>query len=300
MMVNQSFQAWIAESSLRVHEGLVTYLEKTRYPATKLQEAMCYATLSGGKRIRPLLIYATGKIFDAPLENCDLAAIAVELVHSYSLVHDDLPAMDNAPLRRGKLSCFKAFGEDLAILAGDALLTLAFEVLASHAAPLSTEARLQMVQILSRASGPSGMVSGQTLDIANTAQTPFSEKPLVQLYQLKTGALIEACISLGLAAAPATNLKQKKALEKYAENISLAFQIQDDLLDIEGIKEDLGKPTGLDEAHEKVTYPRLVGLENAKRRVETLFQQAFEALEPLGPETDFLRQLTEYVGKRDR
>lgn len=293
-----SFQSWIADSSQRIHEGLLYYLENRRYPAPKLQESMAYAVLNGGKRIRPLLIYATGKIFAAPLENLDLAALAIEFIHSYSLVHDDLPAMDNAALRRGKPSCFKAFGEDLAILTGDALQTLAFEVLATHPAPLSAAKRLEMVQILSRASGPSGMVSGQTLDILNTSAIRLSEQDLTQLYRLKTGVLIEASIRLGLAGSSVKSTKDKKALESFAENISLGFQIQDDLLDLEGQPEAIGKPTGLDQTHEKTTYPLLVGLEAAKMKVERLFQHAFQALEPLGSKADFLRQLTDAVRKR--
>lgn len=294
-----SFQSWIANRSLRVHQGLAYYLKEVSYPATQLQESMAYAALSGGKRVRPLLIYATGTIFDTALENLDLAAIAIELIHSYSLVHDDLPAMDNAEWRRGKLTCYKAFGEDLAILAGDALQTLAFEVLTSHPAPLSAAKRIRMVQILSRASGPSGMVSGQTLDILNTAKARLTEKALIQLYQLKTGALIEASIHLGLVASSIKNKQHKEALENYAKNISLGFQIQDDILDIEGKKEATGKSTGLDETLQKTTYPALIGLEAAKQKVERLFQQAFLALEPLGPNAGFLRQLTEYIGKRN-
>ncbi len=294
-----SFQAWIAACSERMHQGLVYYLEEISYPAPKLQNSMAYAALSGGKRLRPLLIYATGAIFDTPLENLDLAALAIELIHSYSLIHDDLPAMDNAEWRRGKLACHKAYGEDLAILAGDALQTLSFEILASHPAPLSAAKRLQMVQILSRASGPSGMVGGQTLDILNTDQVRLSEKELALLYQLKTGALLEASIHLGLVASAVRRSKDKKALESYAGNMSLAFQIQDDILDIEGNKEVTGKSSGLDLMQEKMTYPQLIGLQAAKRKVEYLFQQAFLALESLGTKAAFLRQLTEYIGKRE-
>ena len=295
-----SFQKWIAASSLRVHQGLVHYLEGISYPAPKLQETMAYAALNGGKRIRPLLIYATGKIFDAPLDNLDLAAIAIELIHSYSLVHDDLPAMDNAEWRRGKLSCFKAYGEDLAILAGDALQALAFEVLVDHAAPLLAEERLAMVQILSRASGPAGMVSGQTLDIFNTPLAKPTEKSLSLLYQLKTGALIQASIRLGMIAASLKEASLQSALEKYADSISLGFQIQDDILDIEGQQEAIGKSTQLDQTLEKITYPLLVGLEKAKERVKYLFAQAFKALEAFGPEADFLRELTHKIGKREK
>lgn len=294
-----SFQAWVAASSLRIHEGLLYYLENIRYPAPSLQESMAYAALSGGKRIRSLLTYATGYIFEAALESLDLAAIALELIHSYSLVHDDLPAMDNADWRRGKPSCFKAFGEPLAILAGDALQALAFEVIAVHPAPLRPAKRLAMIQILSRASGPSGMVSGQVLDILNANGQKISEKKLIQLYQLKTGALLEASIHLGLCASSIRKTSDRKALESYAQNISLGFQIQDDLLDLEGEPEKMGKSTGQDAQLQKATYPLLMGREAAREKVEGLFHEAVRALEPLGARADFLRELTEYLKKRD-
>ncbi len=295
-----SFQAWIAEHSLRIHQGLVYYLENISYPAQKLQESMAYATLNGGKRVRSLLIYATGKIFAAPLENLDLAALAIECIHSYSLIHDDLPAMDNAKWRRGKLACHRAFGESLAILAGDALQPLAFEIIASHPAPLSATKRLRMVQILSRASGPSGLVSGQTWDLQNTDKLGLSENELIQLYQLKTGVLIEASIHLGLTAAAIKDRKLIKALEKYAKNLGLAFQIQDDILDLEKNEEETGKSTGLDQKNQKTSYPLLVGLDAAKKKVSYLFDHAFQALDCLGQKADFLRQLTEYVAKREK
>lgn len=295
-----SFETWMADCSARIQQGLSYYLEKCNYPAPKLQEAMAYASLSGGKQLRPLLIYATGKVFEVPLESLDVAAYAVELIHSYSLVHDDLPAMDNATWRRGKPSCYKAFGEDIAILAGDALQALAFDIIASHQAPLSAQKRLKMVQILSRASGPLGMVSGQALDILNTAERTSSESALRQMYQLKTGALIQASIELGLAAAEQKTRKQEKALQIYAESISLGFQIQDDILDIEGQTEEIGKTSGLDAEQAKKTYPRLIGLEVAKQKVEHLFQNAFQALEFFDERAEVLRQLTVYMSSRKK
>jgi len=291
-------EAWMRDCIQRVNHGLTHYLNEIPHPAPKLQEAMAYALMNGGKRVRPLLVYATGQIFEAPLENLDLAAIAVELIHSYSLIHDDLPAMDNADWRRGKLSCHKVYGEDLAILAGDALQALAFEVLASYPATLPAESRLEMVQILSKASGPLGMVGGQTLDILNIAQTQLVEKDLIQLYQLKTGALLQASIHLGALAASLEDPEHEAALGAYAKNISLAFQIQDDILDIEGQSEQTGKPTGLDLG--KLTYPALLGLDQAKQKLSTLTQEAFQALIPYGEKADRLRKLTEYLAKRDR
>lgn len=296
----QSFETWLATSSQRFNQLLLSYLENLPTPSQPLAEAMAYACLNGGKRIRPLLVYATGSLFDTPLEKCDPAALSLELIHAYSLVHDDLPAMDNAETRRGKASCFKAFGEDLAILAGDALQTLAFESLSHFPAPLSAEQRLGMVQILSKASGLRGMAGGQALDILNNQAEAPSEAALCQLYRLKTGALIEASVAMALQASTLRDLKEESALLRFAENISLAFQIQDDLLDIEGDEADLGKPAGRDLSLQKRTYPALFGLAQAKEKAASLFQSAFEALEIFGPRAELLRQLSESIRNRKK
>ncbi len=299
MMMNNpsSFSEWVNKINNQFQRGLDHYLKAAKHPAPNLQEAMHYAVCTNGKRIRPLLVYAVGQIFEAPVENLEAGALAIELIHSYSLIHDDLPAMDNSEWRRGKPSCFKAFGEDIAILAGDALQTLAFEIIANHPASLTAEQRISMVQILSQASGAWGMAGGQALDILNT--TALTEKDLLQLYALKTGALLQASIRLGLIAANA-GLKESTVLEQYGKSISLAFQIQDDLLDIEGQKDKIGKPTGLDAELAKTTYPALMGIEQAKQKVRLLFAEAYSALEFLGPQAAMLKQLTDYVGKREK
>lgn len=267
------------------------YLIETSSPAPELQKAMAYAVLNGGKRIRPLLVYATGLALDANWENCDVPACALEFMHAYSLIHDDLPAMDNADLRRGKPSCHKAFNEALAILAGDALQPLAFEVLVSHTAPLRVEQRLLMVQILGHSSGMQGMVGGQTLDIEGT-------RDLEAMYQLKTGALLTACVKLGAAAANLQSSSTLAALEKYARNIGLAFQIQDDLLDFENA-EVTGKPQGLDAANEKMTYPALNGIARTRLKIEELFSEALSAVEVLGAKGEILREFAHcLMGRR--
>ncbi|MHB1948977.1 MAG: polyprenyl synthetase family protein [Gammaproteobacteria bacterium] len=266
------------------------YLIDTQSQAPELQKAMGYAVLNGGKRIRPLLVYATGLALDAPWENCDVPACALEFMHAYSLIHDDLPAMDNSDLRRGIPSCHKAFNEALAILAGDALQPLAFEVLASHPAPLRAEQRVLMIQNLSHASGMQGMAAGQTLDIEGT-------RALEEMYQLKTGALLTACVKLGAIAASLQNTTTLHALEKYARNIGLAFQIQDDLLDFENA-EMTGKPQGLDVANQKMTYPAIHGIAHTRLKIEELFSEALSAVEVLGAKSEILREFAHYLMQR--
>jgi farnesyl diphosphate synthase len=262
---------------------------------TPLQKAMHYAVLNGGKRIRPLLVYATGQALDAPLENIDLPACAVELIHSYSLIHDDLPAMDNADFRRGKPSCHRAFNEAIAILAGDALQPLAFEIIASHPARLSAEKRLQMINVLCHASGLHGMAAGQALDIAGIA----SLEALQHMHQLKTGALIEASIQLGLLAAEIAIDKETEALfNTFGKTIGLAFQIQDDLLDIESNMNITGKPQGIDYLNNKITYPTLLGLETTRTQIDTLFKHALEILKPLGSRAALLSELAQKLFER--
>lgn len=280
----------IQTSQTRIEKLFNYYLKDTHCPTPTLQEAMAYAVLNGGKRIRPLLVYATGYAFDAPLENCDVAACAIEFIHAYSLVHDDLPAMDNSDLRRGKPSCHKAFNEALAILAGDALQPLAFEVIASHKAKLSAEQRITMIKILSHASGMDGMVAGQTLDLAGTGA-------LLEMYNLKTGALLTASVTLGATAAHVTSPRILNALKKYAENIGLAFQIQDDLLDFENAA-TTGKPQGLDAANEKKTYPILFGIEKTREQIEELFTDALNAIEFIGEKAELLREIAQHLMHR--
>ena len=283
----------IKQCELRIARLFDFYLQKNTSPAPELQRAMYYAVSNGGKHLRPLLVYATGYIFDAPVENLDIPACAVELIHSYSLIHDDLPAMDNADLRRGKPACHKAFTEAIAILAGDALQPLAYEIIANHPGSLSATQRLAMISLLSHASGLDGMAAGQTLDIIGTHTLPALE----QMYALKTGALFKTSIQLGMLAA---NTQEHFVLDAFADAIGLAFQIQDDLLDFENNSIITGKPIGLDSTNNKITYPSLVGIEKSHKKVQELLQNAMQTLDLLGDKADLLRLLTQSILKRKK
>ncbi len=264
------------------------YLEKKTSQAPLLQKAMYYSVSNGGKYLRPLLVYATGLIFDAPLENLDIPASAVELIHSYSLIHDDLPAMDNADLRRGKAACHKAFSEAIAILAGDALQPLAYEIIARHPAQLTTEQRLKMIYELAHASGLEGMAAGQALDIIGLSSLSSVEN----MYALKTGALFTASIKLGMIAA---NSKEHAVLNEFASYIGLAFQIQDDLLDFSNDPTLIGKPIGLDAINKKTTYPSLVGIEKAREKIHDLLTKGTKVLILLGEKASLLHSLTQFI-----
>lgn len=286
---------FISKCQNRTENLIVHYLKKG--PSQKLIDAMRYSTMNGGKRLRPLLVYATGKTLDAPWENCDIAAAAIELIHTYSLIHDDLPAMDNADLRRGKPSCHKAFNEAFAILAGDALQTIAFEIIASHPANLKDKQRLLMIQVLSKASGFEGMAAGQAIDIEGFQHNLDT---LTHMYALKTGALIKACIQMGIIAAGSQDQRANTALEKYAELLGLAFQLQDDLLDVEGITSITGKQQGLDSENKKITYASLCGVEATHRKIREIIAQALNTIEFLGKNANILHDLSHYVLERKK
>lgn len=280
----------------RLEKTFSAYLQNTT--SSDLKDAMEYALSNGGKRLRPLLIYATGYIFGAPLENLDIPACSVELIHTYSLIHDDLPCMDNADLRRGKPTCHKVFGEAIAVLTGDALHTLAMQILASHPAPLKADQRVKMMKVLSEACGPFGMAAGQALDITMLNDKTLSGELVENIYQLKTGALFTACIELGRLASNDDDEINQKALREFGECIGLAFQIQDDILDIEASTEILGKPQGIDAKNNKATYPNIYGLEAAKNKVDTLYLAALESINYLGHSAQLLRSLTDYMLQR--
>lgn len=269
-------------------------------PSLDLKTAMRYTMQQGGKHLRPLLIYATGTIFKAPAENLAVPAAAVELIHTYSLIHDDLPCMDNADLRRGQPTCHKTFGDGLAMLTGDALHTLAMQIMAEHPAKLNPAQRLQMIQVLSRACGPFGMAAGQALDMTDLSNPDISTDLLLAIYHLKTGALFTACLELGRIAALDDDEQNESALCTFGNHIGLAFQIQDDLLDIEVSAEASGKPQGLDANNNKMTYPRLLGISLAKTKVESLYQNALESIDYLGDRASLLRELTKKMLRRNR
>lgn len=280
----------------RTDQFIHLYLQKMNTPANTLKEAMSYTLANGGKRIRPLLVYATGYYLDVEWECLDVPACAIELIHSYSLIHDDLPAMDNADLRRGKPSCHKAFNEALAILAGDALQPLAFEIIASHPASLNTEQRIAMIYHLCHASGLKGMAAGQALDI----QGIQTIEELIQMYSLKTGALISTSVKLGLIASHISNPEIHNKLEQFAATIGLAFQIQDDLLDIDSHAEIMGKPQGLDLMNQKNTYPLLVGIDKAHAKIQSLFAIALNILDSLGERAHILREVAYFLLQRKK
>jgi farnesyl diphosphate synthase len=264
----------------------------------RLHAAQRYAVLGGGKRLRPLLVYCTGEALAVPVESLDAPAAAVELIHSYSLVHDDLPAMDNDDLRRGRPTTHRAFDEATAILAGDALQVLAFSLLARDRAPATTsEARLKMIEILAEASGTAGMAGGQAIDLAAVGRT-LNSCELEAMHRLKTGALIRASVLMAAACAPQLSDAAWDALDGYSQDIGLAFQIQDDILDVEGKTEEIGKTSGADAARAKPTYPSVLGMEAAKVHARELKRRACERLERLGSSAGVLAWLASYVIER--
>lgn len=268
-----------------------------RKPAS-LHAAMRYAVLGGGKRLRPLLVYATGETLQLKPEQLDGAAMAVEMIHAYSLVHDDLPAMDNDDLRRGRPTCHKAYGEATAILAGDALQALAFRVLACDPHITASDSqRRAMIHLLADACGSLGMAGGQAIDLAATG-TQLRIDEVEEMHALKTGALIRASVLLAGYAAVLTEAEHE-ALSQYGSAIGLAFQIQDDILDEEGETETLGKTKGKDRHHDKPNYPAVAGLKAAKARSRALADHALACLEPFGSAAAPLRWVADYVVQRD-
>lgn len=282
----------------RVEAALDRCLPGSDTHPARLHQAMRYAVLGGGKRIRPLLTYAAGTAVDAPDARLDAPACAVELIHAYSLVHDDLPAMDDDDLRRGRPTCHRAFDEATAILAGDALQTQAFHMLA-HAPGLDVDPRirLRMIETLALASGSRGMAGGQAIDLGSVGH----ELDIAQLEDMhihKTGALIRASVLLGALCADSLGETRLERLDHYAKCIGLAFQIQDDILDVVGETATLGKTAGADLARDKPTYPALLGLDGARQRAAELLADAHASLAGFGPEADVLRGLADYIVQR--
>lgn len=282
----------------RVNAALLTQLPAVHTSPTDLHQAMHYAIFNGGKRLRPLLLYATGEVLKTDPSKLDVLACAVEFIHTYSLIHDDLPAMDDDDHRRGKPSCHKAFNEAIAILAGDALQTLAFASLVHIPRMILSDAqRLRAVEILTTASGSRGMAGGQALDLAKTDQ-PLALQDVENIYRMKTGALINCSIMLGVVAA---NIGEKStlavSLQHYADCVSLAFQIQDDVLDVEGDIATLGKAPGSDSKHAKPTYAAIAGVETAKEKVAALKKEAHQILKSLPMPAHALQEMTDFVLK---
>lgn len=289
------FHHFVRDCRARVDAALDLYLPLDHDP-TRLRAAMRYSLFNGGKRVRPILAYAAAQAIKPgiDLSFIDPIACALECLHSYSLVHDDLPAMDDDDLRRGKPTCHIAFDEASAILAGDGLQTLAFELLTQTPLPASTQ--IQLVRQLATSSGVTGMVLGQAIDLA-AVDHQIDLAHLENMHRHKTGALIRAAVAMGALAADATPA-QLAALDTYAAAIGLAFQVQDDILDVTGDTATLGKQQGADMARNKPTYVSLLGLEAAKAKAEELHQQAQTALAGFGDSAESLRQLARYIIER--
>ena len=282
------FDARAAHWRARVDAYLQRALPSADASPARLHAALRHAVLDGGKRMRPLLVYATGTAFDADESTLDAPAAAVELIHAYSLVHDDLPAMDDDALRRGKPTVHVAFDEATAILAGDALQSMAFELLSD--APVSAEIRVAALRELAIAAGVRGMCGGQALDLDATGQALPDVAALQRLHALKTGALLRASVRIGACFA-GVNEETSARLDGFADALGLAFQIRDDLLDIEGDSATLGKTAGKDVAQAKATFPALLGIDGSRARLRQLAQHMDDALAPFGERTALLAAL---------
>ncbi|MDE1461819.1 (2E,6E)-farnesyl diphosphate synthase [Spartinivicinus poritis] len=297
-----SQQKQLVELQQRTNQLLDNLISSHPNTAPYLKKAINYSLTQGGKRLRPLLTYATCLGLGGNLESADPAAIAIECIHTYSLIHDDLPAMDDDSLRRGQPTCHIAFDEATAILAGDALQALAFETLATHdwfpGCTLSSSARLKQVQVLAQAAGMNGMVAGQSIDLCSVGKQ-LSLEQLEKMHHCKTGALIKASIHLGALASNQVDETTWQQLGQFADAVGLAFQIQDDILDIESDTETLGKTQGADIANDKPTYPAIMGLSQAKQKAQQLTDEALAILKPLGQAAAPLRQLALLIIQRN-
>lgn len=266
----------------------------------RLHEAMRYSTLGGGKRIRPILVYAAGEALQIPADMLDAPAAAIELMHAFSLIHDDLPAMDNDDLRRGRPTTHRAYDEATAILAADAMQPLAFEILATHPALHgNSAAQVRLVALIADACGANGMTGGQSMDLAAEGRR-IDPAELEHIYRLKTGRLLRASVLAPACCRSDIPNPTLHALERYADALGLAFQIQDDILDIEGNTAETGKTGGSDEANDKATYPHLFGMARARERADELLQQALGTLKGLGATCDGLRWAARYIVLRQR
>ncbi len=292
-----NFKDWMAFALERVNLVAGDFLPEVSLPPHQFNESLHYTMGNPGKRLRSALVYMCGNAVHASIEACDYPALAVELIHTYSLVHDDLPAMDDDDIRRSKPACHIAFNEATAILCGDGLQALAFEALSTKTEALSAQTQLHMIQSLSRACGPSGMCKGQALDMEWTKQA-LDLSQLEHVHRFKTGALIASACQMGAYAGGHHDSPEAKALFEYGQWLGFAFQVQDDILDVSSSTEVLGKPQGSDAELGKTTYPSLLGLEKAKEKAVALSSKAKLALEPLGERAQALHELADYIVDR--
>lgn len=282
---------------VRIEQVLSEALPLQEIGSSKLHEAMRYSALAGGKRIRPSLVYASGHALNIPVSVLDRVAVAIECIHAYSLVHDDLPAMDDDDLRRGLPTAHKVYDEATAILSGDALQAYAFECLSEPIVELKPEQQLKLINLLSSASGSRGMVGGQAIDLASVG-VALTESQLETMHAHKTGALINASVMMPSFCRDDVSAEQRASLNIYANAIGLAFQVQDDILDIESDTETLGKQQGSDLASNKPTYPSILGMAGAKQKLSSLHDEALTALSGFGSEADLLRNIARFIVKR--
>jgi geranylgeranyl diphosphate synthase type II len=296
----KQLKEFLQEHQSCVETALDAWLPAAEIQPEHLHEAMRYAVLSEGKRIRPVLVYAAGKVFGVKRSALDAPACAVEMIHAYSLIHDDLPAMDDDNLRRGRPTCHKAYDEATAILAGDSLQALAFHVLAHDSNMIiDAEQKIQMINILANASGSRGMAGGQAIDLASVGKV-LNIAELENMHIHKTGALIRASVELGALSQPRVDKESFDKVSHYAKCIGLAFQVQDDILDIESDTETLGKPQGSDMERNKPTYPNLLGLDGAKDVAKQLHEEAISSLSMFDESADPLRWIADYIVQRDK
>ena len=290
-----SFESWMKSIQADMESALLRHLPPATQIPARLHEAMQYAVLDGGKRVRPLLVHAAGVLFDADAVELARAAAAIEMIHAYSLVHDDMPCMDDDALRRGKPTVHVKYDEACALLVGDALQAQAFEVLAQGG--LEPARQLAMVRLLARASGSLGMCGGQAIDLASVGLS-LSLAELEQMHQLKTGALLRASVLLGALAGKSLSEQETMALDAYALAVGLAFQVVDDVLDATADSATLGKTAGKDAADNKPTYVSILGLQQSQALAEKLRMDAHRALEQFGDKARRLRELADLIVQR--
>lgn len=292
------FQDWARSRQVRIETSLQTLLPAANVAPERLHDAMRYTVLGGGKRVRPLLAFAAGELNKADEERVTIAAAAVELIHAYSLVHDDLPCMDDDVLRRGKPTCHVEYDEAIALLAGDSLQSLAFQLLAEYRLADNPQMQLEMIKQLAQAAGSRGMAGGQAVDLASVGKT-LSLPELEFMHIHKTGALIRAAVMLGAYCGNSLNEGQLTSLDHFAKCIGLAFQVVDDVLDTEATTATLGKTAGKDAENNKPTYVSILGNSRARELAEELRRDAYQSLEVFGATAERLRQLTDFIIHRE-
>ena len=293
--MSESFTVWAIQVQADMEVVLDRHLPPASALPSKLHQAMRYAVLDGGKRVRPLLVFAAGALYDAPRDAIERAAAAVEMIHAYSLVHDDMPCMDDDDLRRGKPTVHRRYDEATALLVGDALQSQAFEVLSGGA--LAPDRKVAMLSQLARAAGAAGMCGGQAIDL-DAVGVSLALTELEQMHRLKTGALLRASVMLGAFAGSMPKASEQSALDAYADSVGLAFQVVDDILDATADSATLGKTAGKDAAHNKPTYVSILGIEPSLALAEKLRQDAYRALQPFGETAIRLRELADLIVQR--